>query len=420
MTTTDTDTTAERISRIYRTNLSTGRARLGELVGGQVEVESSGAWIRTMDGRRYLNAGGYGVFLMGARHPTVLTAIDRQLRTHPVGSRMFLEPMAAWAAEALIRVAPAGLTRVHFTGSGTEATETALKLARLNGRRQVISMRGGYHGKTLGALSVTGKALFQDPFRPLLPGITHVPFGSAEALAAALAQHAGEACVILEPIQGEAGVVIPPAGYLATVAALCAEYDALLIIDEIQTGLGRTGSWWAIEQEQVRPDILLSGKALGGGVLPVSAAIASEAVYTVLDRDPFLHTSTFAGAPIAMAAVCGALEAITDDRLVERAATLGTLLFTQLEAVVAQYFSPRACRLRGRGLLLGLEFADPAMATDLLVELVAEHVIANHSLNAERVVRLTPPAILDDNEVDFLLDRFENAVRTTASRYPES
>ncbi|MBB5912209.1 putrescine aminotransferase [Nocardia transvalensis] len=409
----------QRVSLAYRTHLSAGRARVGELLGGQVEVESQGAWVVSSDGRRYLNAGGYGVFIMGARHPLVVEAVERQLHTHPVGSRMFLEPVAARAAEALTAVLPASLTRVHFSGSGAEATETAVKLARLNGRRHLISMRGGYHGKTLGALSVTAKDIFQDPFRPLLPDVTHVPYGNLPALTAALAQHTRRACVIVEPVQGEAGVVIPPDGYLSQVGRLCREYGALLILDEIQTGLGRTGHWWAFQREDVLPDILLTGKALGGGVVPVSAAVASEEVYAVLDRDPFLHTSTFAGAPIAAAAVCGALRAITEDGLVERSARLGARLLPELEAVVRRHLAG-GCVVRGRGLLIAVEFTDPAMAADLLVDLVANNVIANHSLNSERVIRLTPPAVLDDAEIVFLLERFERAVISTALRYPEA
>ncbi|NKY84036.1 aspartate aminotransferase family protein [Nocardia veterana] len=411
--------TGDQVASIYRRHLSAGRARVGEMLGGHVETESSGVWVTTGDGGRYLNAGGYGVFIMGARHPRVIEAVGRQLDRHPVGSRMFLEPMAAEAAEALMAVAPSNLTRVHFSGSGTEATETALKLARLNGRTHLVAMRNGYHGKTLGALSVTGRDVFQDPFRPLLPDVTHIPFANLPALAAALTRHPGAACVIVEPVQGEGGVIVPPDGYLRSVADLCREYGALLVVDEIQTGLGRTGHWWALESEGVRPDILLAGKALGGGVIPVSAAIATEQVYAPLDRDPFLHTSTFAAAPIAMAAVCGALQAITEDDLVARAARIGAELLAALETIVEAELPGHRCRVRGRGLLIGIEFADPAMAADLLIELITNNVIANHSLNSDRVVRLTPPATLSASEIEFLLTRFETSARAVATRYPE-
>ncbi|MEU6668848.1 aminotransferase class III-fold pyridoxal phosphate-dependent enzyme [Streptomyces sp. NPDC046727] len=408
-----------RVSAAYRRTMSSGRARLAEVLGGQVEVESSGAWITTSDGRRYLNAGGYGVFITGARHPTVVREVERQLHSHPIGSRIFLDPAAARAGELLTSVTPPGLERIHFSGSGTEAVEAAIKLARLNGRRRLVSMVGGYHGKTLGALSVTAKSTFQEPFRPLLPDVTHVPFGDASALGAVLAQYPGEVCVIVEPVQGEAGVVIPPPGYLGEVRALCSEYGALLVVDEIQTGLGRLGSWWGSDAEQVRPDILLSGKALGGAVVPVAATIATSEVFAVLDRDPVLHTSTFSAAPIAMAAVCGAITAIRDDGLVDRAAELGSRITAELTRITGTYLAHHPHEVRGAGLLIGVEFVDPALAADLFIALVGHDVVANLSLNSDNVVRFTPPAVMSEPDVEFFIERFDRAARQVAERNPE-
>jgi putrescine aminotransferase len=407
------------IAQLYRRNLSSGRARLAEMLGGQVEVESNGAWVTTSDGEKYLNAGGYGVLLHGSRHPTVVAEVERQLRTHPVATRVFLEPAAARAAELLTSVTPDGLNRVFFANSGAEATEAAIKIARLNGRRHLISMVGGYHGKTLGALSVTAKDVFQQPFRPLLPDVTHVPFGDATALAAALDTCPGRACVIVEPIQGEAGVVIPPAGYLRNVRTLCTEYGALLVADEIQTGLGRLGAWWGVDREGVRPDILLSGKGLGGGVMPASAAITSDELFATLDRDPLLHTGTFSAVPIAMAAVYGSIRAIQQDDLIEKAATLGERIRSEIADIVDRHLGHHECDVRGVGLLIGVDIASPGLVGELLVDLISNNVVANLSLNSDRVLRLTPPAILTPAETDFLLDRFERAVKTTASRNPE-
>ncbi|MFD4522987.1 aspartate aminotransferase family protein [Streptomyces sp. NPDC058470] len=412
-------TDSERVAAVYRRTMSSGRARLAEVLGGQMEVESSGAWITTSQGEKYLNVGGYGVFITGARHPTVVREVERQLRSHPIGTRIFLEPVAARAAELLTSVTPPGLERVHFSGSGTEAVEAAIKIARLNGRRRLVSMTGGYHGKTLGALSVTARSTFQAPFRPLLPDVTHVPFGDVDALAATLRQHPGEACVIVEPVQGEGGVVIPPPGYLRAVRAVCSEYGALLVVDEVQTGLGRLGAWWGCDAEGVSPDILLSGKALGGAVMPVAATIATSEVFTVLDRDPILHTSTFSAAPIAMAAVCGAMLAIQEDDLIERAAALGARLTPELERIVAAHLPHHPYEVRGAGLLIGIEFADPAMAADLFMALVTHNVVANLSLNSDHVVRLTPPATMTESDVAFLFDRFEQAVTLVAERNPE-
>lgn len=407
----------EDIDRLYRTHLSTGRARIAEMTGGHVEVESAGAWIITSTGERFLNAGGYGVFIAGARHPIVEEAVLRQLRTHPAGSRMFLEPMAARAAEMLTSLTPPGLDRVHFCGSGTEATEAAIKIARLHGKRRLVSMYGGYHGKTMGALSLTAREAYQDPFTPLLPRVSHVQFGDVDALADELAAHADPAAVFVEPIQGEAGVIVPQQGYLQQVRELCTQHNALMVVDEIQTGLGRLGTWWGIDPEGVVPDILLSGKALGGGILPVSAAICSDETFGVLNRDPFLHTSTFSAAPLSMAAVCGALRAIDEDDLIARAAMLGQRLLGAIAEMLEQHLGPYVHQVRGRGLLIGIEFNEPGMAGEMLVELILNKIIANFSLNSDWVLRFTPPAILDEYETQFLLDGIDRAAHAISSRY---
>ncbi|MPZ82113.1 MAG: aminotransferase class III-fold pyridoxal phosphate-dependent enzyme [Actinophytocola sp.] len=399
------------VDPMFGRHLSKGRAVLGEMFGGDVEVSSAGAWVRTSAGRELLNCGGYGVFITGARHPRVLAAVREQLDRNPVATRLLLEPQAALAAEALAAVTPAGLDRVHFACGGAEAVEAAIKLARANGRRHLVSMVDGYHGKTLGALSVTAKPVFQQPFRPLLPDVTHVPFGSVAALGEVLARHPDEACVIVEPVQGEAGVVVPPAGYLREVAALCRTHGAFLVLDEIQTGLGRLGHWWGADRDGVVPDVLLVGKALGGGVLPVSATVATQAAFAPFDRDPFIHTSTFSGAPLGMAAVQGALAAIREDDLVGRASRLGARLLPELRRLCSDVLGDAVAEVRGVGLLIGVDCAVEGLAGELLLELMSAGVIANHSLNSDRVLRLTPPAVLDDREHQFLLDAFEHAAR---------
>jgi len=398
----------------YRRHLSAGRAALGEMFGADVEVSAAGAWVRTSTGRKLLNCGGYGVFITGARHPRVVAAVRRQLDTNPVATRLLIEPQVALAAEALAATTPEGLDRVHFACGGAEAVEAALKMARANGKRRLVSMENGYHGKTLGALSVTAKPLFQDPFRPLLPDTAHVPYGDPTALEAELAAHPGEACVIVEPVQGEAGVIIPPFGYLVEVARLCRHYGAFLILDEIQTGLGRLGYWWGAERDQVVPDVLLAGKALGGGVLPVSAAIATAEAFAPFDRDPFIHTSTFSGSPLGMAAAQAAIAAIRDEHLVWRSRWLGEVLREEIAEILADRLGSAVREVRGLGLLIGIELNVDGLAGELLLELMAAGVIANHSLNSARVLRLTPPAVLDHGDVDFLLhavDRAAVAVR---------
>jgi putrescine aminotransferase len=391
-------------------HMGSGRASLGRLIG-VVETHSEAAWVTAADGRRYLDFGGYGVFILGHRHPDVVAAVREQLDTHPLGTKVFLDPVSIRAAAALASIAPRGTDCVHFANSGTEATEAALKLARLHGRRHLISARSGFHGKTLGALSVTANPAYQRPFGPLLPDLTHIPYGEIVPLDNALAVIPGKACVILEPIQGEAGVVVPPVGYLAEAARLCREHDALLIIDEIQTGLGRTGEWWASSAEVPEPDIVLVGKGLSGGVVPVAAMLARPAIYAPFGRDPFLHSSTFAGSPLACAAAAASIRVMARDNIGQRAASLGTRLLTEIRRVLADspVSSVSAGQARGRGLLIGIDLGSPALAGQLIIELLERQVLVNHSLNNSQVVRLTPPAIMSDAELGLFLDAFADA-----------
>ncbi|MFD5711422.1 aspartate aminotransferase family protein [Streptomyces pharetrae CZA14] len=410
-------TSADEVLAVYRRHLSKGRARLASLTGAAMEVASEGSRVWDADAKEYLDCGGYGVFLLGHRHPRVVEAVIEQIHRHPMATRLLLEPAAATAAAALASVTPPGLERVHFVNSGAEATETAIKLARAHGKHRLISATGGYHGKTTGALAVTAKRFYQDPFRPLLPA-EHVPYGDAAALARTLAGGA-PACVILEPVQGEGGVVLPPPGYLARAQRLCAEHGALFVLDEIQTGLGRLGTWWGADAEGVRPDVLLVGKNLSGGVIPVAAAVATAQAYAPFDKDPFLHTSTFAASPVAMAAAAAAVTAIRDEGLVERARTLGEDLLERIQSALSPLHGTAVLDIRGRGLLLGIEMRDEGTAGELVLQLLEEGVLVNHSLNAHRVVRLTPPAVLTPADLDRITRAFTRAAtalaRTTTS-----
>ncbi|GAA1266449.1 aspartate aminotransferase family protein [Pseudonocardia aurantiaca] len=410
-----TATSAEIIS-LYKRHLSRGRARLAEMAGGAMEVSSQGTRIYTADGIEYLNCGGYGVFLLGHRHPRVTEAVIEQIRRHPLSTRILLEPTAAEAARELASVTPANLDRVHFVNSGAEATEAAIKLARALGKPNLVSTTGGYHGKTMGALTLTAKPLYQQPFQPLLPGVQHVPYGDPDALAAVLRKGENH-CVVVEPVQGEGGVVIPPPGYLREVARLCRENGALFVLDEIQTGLGRLGAWWGADREEVQPDILLAGKNLSGGVVPVAAMIATTDAYVPFNRDPFLHTSTFAASPVAMAAATATVQAIREEGLVERAKTLGDSILPAIRTVLTELCPHLVTDVRGIGLLMGIELRDEEIAAELTLELLERHVLVNHSLNAHRVIRLTPPAILSDADTTWLLDAVAEAATALAARH---
>jgi putrescine aminotransferase len=343
----------------------------------------------------------------------VVAAVRSQLERHPLATRTLVSPELARAAEALARVAPAGLDYVFFANSGAEAVEAGIKLARMKGKRRLVSTRQGFHGKTLGALSVTGRNLFQEPFEPLLPDVEFVPYGDLDALAETLSD---DACLILEPVQAEGGVIIPPAGFLRGVQQLCRERDAIFLLDEVQTGLGRLGTWWGAEREGVVPDVLLVGKGLSGGVVPVSAAVASADAFAGLNHDPFLHTSTFGGSPLATVAVRAALEVIERDGIVARARELGDQLLSGIRPLLSDALGELVTDVRGVGLLIAIEFADEALTGEFLFELLERRVIVSNSLNTNRVLRLTPPAILSDAEVQWLMQAIEESAHAVAER----
>ena len=406
---------AQTIAR-YRAHVSEGMAMLAELMEAHVEVRSEGTRIWDEEGTEYLDCGGYGVFILGHRYPRVVAAVHAQLDRHPMSSRVLLNGELAHAAEQLARVAPAGLEYVFFTNSGAEATELAIKLARVNGRRRLISTHGGFHGKTNGALSVTGKALFRDPFQPGLADVTFIAFDDVDALEAELA--AGEpAAVILEPIQAEGGVIIPADGYLQAVRELCDSHGALLILDEVQTGLGRLGSWWGADREGVVPDILLVGKGLSGGVVPVAAVVATPDAYRTISEDPLLHSSTYAGNPLAMSAASAAITALEEDDIIPKAQALGARLLDELQALKQDHAPTVLADVRGRGLLLAFDFHEDHFAGDFVLELVNRHVIVSTSLNANRVVRLHPAAIMDEDDIQWLLGAMRESADAVEERF---
>ncbi|MDQ3933007.1 MAG: aminotransferase class III-fold pyridoxal phosphate-dependent enzyme [Actinomycetota bacterium] len=404
----------EAVQDVYRRHLSSGRATLCEVMGAPLEVRSSGAYVYAPDGTAYLNCGGYGVFIVGHCHPLVVEAVVDQARRHPIQTHALVEPVQAAAAEALLEVVPPELDSLRFTNSGAECTEAGLKMARLHGKKHIVTMRNGFHGKTLGALSATANPLYQDPFAPLLPS-TAVPFGDAAALEAVIAGR-DDCCVIVEPIQGEGGAVIPPPGYLSEVVALCRRHEAFVIFDEIQSGLGRTGRWWASQRDaDAIPDIMLVGKGLSGGVVPVGAVLARSAIYRPFGTDLALHSSTFAGSPIQTAAAHATIRAIESEGLVERARDLGAELLALAREIAHAEAADMVRDVRGEGLLIGIEFADPSLVVETMQELMQRRVIANNSVNAVGVLRLTPPAVLEPSDIERLGDALVGGFRAAAA-----
>ena len=410
-----TSSDRERVLDRYAKHVNTGLASLARLVATPVETGATGSTVRGSDGHDYLDCGGFGVFLLGHCHPRVVAAVRAQLERNPLATRLFLNPELARAAEDLAAITPTGLDYVFLTNSGAEATELGLKLARLAGKTRLVAMERGFHGKTLGALSVTGRPQYRDPFQPLLPHVDFVPFGDVHALRAVLTR---DSVVVLEPVQAEGGVRLPPDGYLAAVRQATTAAGATLILDEIQSGMGRLGTWWGADLAGVVPDVLLCGKILGGGVMPVGGVVADAAMFAPLNADPLLHSSTFAGSPLAGAAVSATIATIKADGLLERARELGPVVRQlAVDAVTAQ--CPHlVTEVRGQGLLVGLDFVSPEAATEFLIGLLDEQVIPSYSLNSSNVLRLTPPAILEPAELEWLARALTGAARHTARALP--
>ena len=402
---------AETIEK-YEKFINPAVAKLFRFMGlATVEWEAQGSIIRDIDGKEYIDClGGYGVFSLGHRHPRVVAAVKKQLDMMPLSSKvLFDKPMADLAA-LLADITPGDLCYSFIGNSGAEAVEGALKLARIHtGRAKVVATGGAFHGKTLGALSATGRDLFREPFQPLLAGFVHVPFGDAAALAAAVDDDT--AAVILEPIQGEGGIIVPPDDYLPAARRLCDEKGAVLVCDEVQTGLGRTGAMFAVDHHGVVPDIITTAKALGGGVMPVGAFTARPALWEKYIAAPFLHTSTFGGNPLACAAAIAAITVVREEKLVERAAETGAYFLAGLGRLAAAY--PDVIReVRGRGLMIGIELSKEGVGGLLMSELINRGILVAYTLNNPKVIRVEPPLAISRAHVDQVLDAFSHAVAT--------
>lgn len=396
----------------YTAHVNAPLARLKAFAGFGAEVKAEGCVITDGDGREYLDfLGGYGVFSLGHRHPAVVAAVHDQLGKMPLSSKVFLNPLEAQLATELARLAPEGLEITFFSNSGAEAVEAALKFARVaSGRAGVVACHGGYHGKTMGALSVTGRDKFRAPFEPLVPGVRFVPFGDIDALAAVDEE---TAAFIVEPVQGEGGIKVPPDGYLRAARQRCDEVGALLIVDEVQTGLGRTGYLFGGEHDGVSPDLMTLAKCLGGGVMPIGATMGTRAVWDkVYGINPLLHTSTFGGNPLAMAAGLAALKVVQEEGLVERSRTLGARLQAGLQRESAT--TSLVQEVRGRGLMVGVEFAQDEVGELCIAQMTMRGMVAAYSLNNPRVLRFEPPLVMTESQIDEGVRIFGEALRATS------
>jgi putrescine aminotransferase len=395
----------------YRQYVNPGLTRLLQFGGfGDLEESADGCVVTMATGATYLDfLGGYGVFSVGHRHPKVVAAVHRQLDRMPLSTRAFFHEPQALLSEKLASIAPGGLRCTFYSNSGAEAVEAALKIARIaTGRAEIVSTEGSFHGKTIGALSVTGREKYRKPFEPLLPGVRFVPFNDLAAAEAAITEQT--AAFIVEPIQGEGGIIPAAPGYLAGLRRLCTEQGALLIADEVQTGLGRTGSMFGVDEAGVVPDVMTLAKALGGGVMPIGATIASPEIWERLfGENPLLHTSTFGGNQLACVAALAAIEVIEEENLSQCAVERGAQLLDGLRAV--QRAVPVALSdVRGRGLMIGVEFGIQDVAELTINGMTRRGVIAGYTLNNPRVIRFEPPLIVTAEQIDTAVTAFQASV----------
>lgn len=389
-------------------------AKLLAFAGFGVETYGEGCYIYDHEGRKFLDClGGYGMFALGHRHPKVIEAVKSQLDTLPMSGKAFFSEKMCNLAAMLAKLAPGDLQYSFFCSTGTEAVEAALKFAKVaTGRSKIVSTNGGYHGKTLGALATTGREKYRKRVEPLMPGVVFVDYGDTNAMIQVIDDHT--ACVIIEPIQGEGGIHIPPDGYLRAIRAACDRTGALLIADEVQTCLGRTGRTWGVDHEGVAPDIMTLAKQIGGGVLPLGVCMGTPKVWeAVFSENPLMHTSTFGGSPITCAAGIATLEVIQEDGLIERSARMGEIFMKGLRKVQEKH-PDMIAEVRGKGLMIGVEFKMDEVGELTISQMLKRGMCAAYTLNNPKVMRFEPPLIITEDQIADGVRMFEEAVAETS------
>ena len=382
------------------------------LEGAVVEWQGEGCLLRDIHGREFIDClGGFGIFALGHRHPQVIGAVKAQMDRLALHSQWMMNPVAADAARRLAEITPGELRKTFWCSSGTEGVEGALKLARLHtGRKKFVSTINSFHGKTMGSLSVTGRDLFRQPFLPLLE-TSFVDYGDAGAIDRVIDQDT--AAVILEPIQGEGGVIVPPDDYLPAVREICTRRGVLLIFDEVQTGLGRTGKMFGCDHTGVVPDIMALGKALSGGVIPCAAFHTTDEIFKSFHPNPFYHTSTFGANPMATCAAAATIETLQSEKLVENSAAMGRYFLSGLRKLREEF--PGIIRdVRGRGLLIGVEIVNAEVGESLAQRMFDRNVLIAYTLNKPEVIRIEPPLIIKRDLIDVALERFAESLVSEA------
>ena len=382
-----------------------------------VEWTGQGTAIQDIMGRRYIDClGGFGIYSAGIRHPKIVDAVRHQLERMPLSSQELLDPLRGALSELLGEIAPGNLQKSFLINNGTDAIEGAMKLARLFTEKSgFISTLRGFHGKSYGSLSLMGKAEYRIAFEPLLQDVYFVEFGDADEVESQLkkARDVGLeiAAVVAEPVQGEAGAIVPPDDYWPRLRSICDEFDVLLIADEVQTGMGRTGRLFGVDHWGVTPDIMCLGKALGGGVMPLSAFISTPEIWKVLERNPFMHSSTFGGNPLACAAGIAAINVTLSEDLPARAASSGEHFLEGLREIQARY-ADVVIDVRGKGLLIGVEFGDTQFGYAVAAGLFRRGVLVAGTLLNAKTIRIEPALFIPKKEIDEVLDRLDETLRS--------
>ena len=383
-----------------------------------VEWTGSGAVFRDVLGREYIDClGGYGMMDLGWNHPDVIDMVRAQLNRTPMPSQELIDPLRGVLARLLALIAPGDIKYSFFAASGTEAIEGAIKLAKMYTHKSgfIVAVKA-FHGKTMGSLSMMGKADYRQPPGILYGGpVYHVPFGDADAVERQLdiCRIVGVdiAACLFEPIQGEAGAIVPPDDFWPRLREITRQYGVLLIADEVQTGLGRTGKLWGVDHWGVVPDIIAIAKSLGGGVMPISAFCSTEEIWQcMMYPNPFIHTTTTGGGALACSAAIASINVILRDRLWEQAAAKGEYLIPKLEALAVQY--PQIYEsITGKGLLIGQHFLDPEVGYKVAAGLFKRGVLVAGTLTSAHTIRIEPPLVITYEQIDQVLDRLEDTLK---------
>jgi len=376
-----------------------------------VEWEDHGAVFRDVRGKEFIDMlGGFGIYVTGHRHPKVLKAVQEQLERQAIHSQELIDPLRTYLARLVSLITPGELQYSFFTNSGTESIEACLKMSMLTtGRHHFIGTIGAFHGKSLGSLAGTSKAMFREPFLPLKRW-THVPFGDVDALRMIVASgdFSGDrvAAVVIEPIQGEGGINVAPPGYLAAAREICDKYGALLVFDEVQCGMGRSGKMFCCEHDGVTPDLMALGKGFGGGVMPIGACVGTPRTWERYIENPFLHTTTFGGNPVCCAAAIATINVLLEEDLPRQAGEKGEYLLLRMNGL-AQKYPKVLAGARGRGLMLGMEFQNHDLGYAVAKALFGRGILISGTYINAQVLRVEPPLVISQAEMDRFLAALE-------------